>query len=243
MLLAYVRFETTRTLRNPAFLVLVTIVPIALYLLGARGMNEGQQIGGMPASVWYLASSAVVGAIGAAISGSGARLAAERSSGWARQLRVTPLTESGWLAGRIIASLLTVIPVVVVVDILAFVVGGVRLDAASWLVLTVVVVVGSIPIALIGLIVGLVFREESAQAAQAIVFVLLAFLGGVFAQSPAPPGALRTIVQLSPSYHLTELARIAVGGAGDATGPLVGLVISTVIIGAATLVIYRRSAE
>ena len=28
------------------------IVPIALYLVGARGMNDGQQIGGMPATVW-----------------------------------------------------------------------------------------------------------------------------------------------------------------------------------------------
>lgn len=135
------------------------------------------------------------------------------------------------------------IPVVVVVDLLAFVVGDVRLDAANWLVLTVVIVVGSIPIALIGLIVGLVFREESAQAAQAIVFVLLAFLGGAFAQSPAPPGALRTIVQLSPSYHITELARIAVGGNEDVMGPLVGLVISTAIVSAATLLIYRHSGE
>ena len=50
-------------------------------------------------------------------------------------------------------------------------------------------------------------------------------------------------MQLSPSYYLTELARIAVGGGGDVTGPLVGLVISTAIIGSATVLIYRRSAE
>jgi hypothetical protein len=72
---------------------------------GIQRQHRKEQIGGVPASVWYLASSAALGAIGAAISGSGARLAAERSSGWVRQLRVTPLTEASWLVGRILSSL------------------------------------------------------------------------------------------------------------------------------------------
>ena len=241
-MLAYVRFETVRTVRNPGFLVLVTIVPIALYLVGVRGVSAGERIGGVPASVWYLASSAALGAIGAAISGSGARLAAERSSGWDRQLRVTPLTEANWLVGRILSSLLVIIPVVVFVAILAITVGEVRLEAGQWLGLTATLVIGSIPIALIGLIVGLAFREESAQAAQAVVFVLLAFLGGVFAQSVTPPGALRIIVQASPSYHLVVLARCAVGGEGNVAGSILALVIITVIVGSATIVLYRRSS-
>lgn len=241
-MIAYVRFETIRTLRNPAFLFLVTVVPIALYLVGARGLSQGDQIGGVPASVWYLASSTTLGAIGAAISGSGARLSAERASGWARQLRVTPLTESSWLAGRILSSLLTVLPMVLIVGILAITAGGVRLDAGHWFALTATVLLGSIPIALIGLIVGLVFREESAQAAQAVVFVLLAFLGGVFAQSPTPPGPLRTLVQASPSYHLVVLARGAVGGEQDVTSAVLALAVATVVVAVATIAIYRRSA-
>jgi ABC-2 type transport system permease protein len=174
--LGYVRFETVRTLRNPGFLFLVTVVPVALYLIGARGVDEDDQIGGIPSSVWYLASATTIGAIGAAISGSGARLAAERASGWARQLRVTPLTERSWLVGRTLASLLVVLPVILVVGLLAVTVGDVRLDAAQWMTFTVIVVLGSIPIALIGLIVGLAFRAESAQAAQAVAFVLLAWV-------------------------------------------------------------------
>lgn len=240
-MLAYVRFETIRTLRNPGFLFLVTVVPVALYLIGARGLNEGDRIGGVPATVWYLASATTLGAIGAAISGSGARLATERASGWARQLRVTPLTDSGWLAGRMLSSLLVVLPVIVVVGVLAVTVGGVRLEAGQWLALTAAILFGSIPIALIGLIVGLAFREESAQAAQAVVFVLLAFLGGVFAQSVAPPGALRTLVQVSPSYHFVELVRRAVGGDGAWITPILSLVVITLVIAVATVVLYRRS--
>ena len=197
-MLSYARFETLRTIRNPGFLFLVTVVPVALYVIGVRGISEGESIGGIPASAWYLASATAIGAIGAAITGSGARLAAERASGWSRQLRVTPLTETGWLVGRLLASVLIVVPVIVVVAILALVVGDVDLAAGQWLGLITATLFGSISMALIGLIVGLVFRFEAAQAAQAVAFVLLAFLGGAFAQTEDPPDALKHIVQFSP---------------------------------------------
>ena len=127
------RFETLRTLRNPGFLFLVTVVPAVLYLIGVRGVSEGDSIGGISASLWYLASACAIGAIGAAITGSGARLAAERASGWSRQLHVTPLTEVGWLVGRVLASVLVVVPVLVVVGVLAVAIGDVDLSAAQWL--------------------------------------------------------------------------------------------------------------
>jgi hypothetical protein len=70
---------------------------------------------------------------------------------------------------------------------------------------------------------------------------LLAFLDGAFAQSVAPPGGLSTLVQASPSYHHGVLARGAVGAEGELTGAVLALVGITVIIAAATIVIYRRS--
>ena len=240
-MLAYARFETLRTIRNPGFLFLVTVVPVALYVIGVRGISEGESIGGIPASAWYLASATAIGAIGAAITGSGARLAAERASGWNRQLRVTPLTETGWLVGRLLASVLIVVPVVVVVAILALVVGDVELDAGQWIGLTAATLFGSISMALIGLIVGLVFRFEAAQAAQAVAFVLLAFLGGAFAQTEDPPDALKQIVQISPSYHLVALVRIAVGAEGSVAVHVAALSAATAVLAAAVVVIRRRT--
>lgn len=240
-MIAYARFETLRTLRNPGFLFLVTVVPAALYVIGVRGLNEGDSIGGISASLWYLASAAAVGAIGAAITGSGARLAAERASGWSRQLHVTPLTEAGWLVGRVLASVLVVVPVVIVVATLAVVVGEVDLPAEQWLRLTVVILAGSIPIALIGLIVGLAFRFEAAQAAQAVAFVLLAFLGGAFAQSDEVPAALEEIVHLSPSYYLVELARHAVGAEASVGLAIAALIGSTVVLTAVVVALRRRT--
>lgn len=238
----YVLFEARRTLRNPGFIFLVTVVPAALYLIGVRGISEGESIGGIPAELWYLASSTALGAIGAAITGSGARLAAERASGWSRQLRVTPLSETAWLVGRVTASVLVVIPVVAVVGVLAVATSEVDLSAGQWLGLTAAIVLGAIPIALIGLVIGLTLRFEAAQAGQAVAFVLLAFLGGTFAQSDDPPAALEKIVQLSPSYHLTELARQAVGGEGSASTAVAALAASTVLLAIGVVAIRRRAA-
>jgi ABC-2 type transport system permease protein len=237
----YARFETLRTLRNPGFLFLVTVVPAALYVIGVRAVNEGDSISGISASLWYLASAGAIGAIGAAITGSGARLAAERVSGWSRQLHVTPLTEAGWLVGRVLASVLVVTPVVVVVGIIAVVIEDVSLSAAQWLGLAAALTFGSVPIALIGLIVGLAFRFEAAQAAQAVAFVLLAFLGGAFAQSDDPPAALEAIVQLSPSYYLVELARYAVGAEASVAVSIAALAVSTIVLTAVVVAIRRRT--
>ena len=72
--------------------------------------------------------------------------------------------------------------------------------------------------------------------------VVLAFLGGAFAQSVASPAGLSTLVQASPSYHVGVLARKAVGAEGELMGAVLALAGITVIIAAATIVIYRRSA-
>ena len=128
-MLAYVRFETVRTLRNPGFLVLVTIVPIALYPVGVRGVSAGEQMAACPprSGTWRHRPPSVRSERRSA----GARLAAERASGWARQLRVTPLTEASWLVGRILSSLLAVIPLIAFVAILAITVDEVRLEAGQ----------------------------------------------------------------------------------------------------------------
>src|SRR3954469_24575252 len=121
----YARFESIRTLRNPRFLFLVTVVPLLLYVVGVERVHAASgTVDGIPAGVWFLASSAAVGAMAAAMSGSGARLGADRASGWARQLRVTPLSDGGWLVGRLLSTCVVVLPVVLAVALVALTYGA-----------------------------------------------------------------------------------------------------------------------
>ncbi|MGH2790999.1 MAG: hypothetical protein ACRDJ0_08465 [Actinomycetota bacterium] len=142
----------------------MSVVPIALYLVGVRGITDGQMIGGLPASLWYLASSAFSGPLGLP---SPARVLAwprNRHPDGVGNFGLLPLTESGWLAGRLLSSLLITIPVVIVVAVLSMIVGDVQLGVTRWVGLLVAVAVGCVPIALIGLIIGLAFRYEAASA-------------------------------------------------------------------------------
>ena len=86
------------------------------------------------------------------------------------------------------------------------------------------------------------FRYEAAQAAQAVAFVALAFLGGVFAQTEDPPDVLRGVVQVVPSYHLVVLARRAVGGEGSVWVPIAALALMTAVLVLVVVVLRRRSA-
>jgi ABC-2 type transport system permease protein len=238
---AYVRFETVRALRNPRFLLLVAVVPLVLYVIGVqRGNGPAGTVSGLPAGVWFLASAGALGAMTSALTVSGARLASERSSGWSRQLRVTPLSQTAWLGGRILSGLLVVIPIVAALAIVAATYGQVDLNARSWAQLALTLVVGAVPIALLGLLLGLLLRGEAAGAAQSLAFLLLAFLGGAFASSP-PTGLTKLISEVAPTYYLVGAARAAVRGVRPATSDIIGLCLCTVLLAIAVVWIRRRA--
>lgn len=235
-MLSYARFEMTRVIRNPRFMLLVALVPVLLYLVGLRqGAGAGPAIGAAPAGVWFLSSALALGAVASALTSSGARLAAERASGWERAMRVTPLTDAGWLVGRVLASLGIVVPVVALVALLAITAGHVRLAVVTWLGLLAVALLGAVPIALLGLVLGLTLRSESAQAAQAVVFLALAFFGGIFAQSAKAPAAIAPVAAVTPSYHLVLALRTVAAGHLPASVDLVALAASTALAGCAVV--------
>jgi ABC-2 type transport system permease protein len=244
VLLSYARFEVVRALRSPRFLLLVAAVPLLLYVVGVhnlQGPGSTATNAGVPATIYYLASASVLGTLGAALTGANARLAAERASGWYRQLRVTPLGDSRWLAGRLLASLVVVLPAVLVVSVAALTYGSVRLGVSNWAALVMVLLLGAIPIALIGLILGLVLRAESSQAAQSLVFIALAFIGGAFADTTTPPSGTRALVELTPSYHINVLAHQAVQGQAPGVSHLAAIIAFTLALGAAAILLRRRT--
>lgn len=241
-MVAYMRFETLRALRNPRFLVLVGIVPVALYLVGLHGLSgRTGAIEGLPLSVWLLASSAVLGCVAAALNGAGARLAAERAAGWTRQLRVTPLSDVAWLAGRVLSSVVVIIPVIAVVALLSITVGHVDLAPARWVQLLVTLLLGAVPIALIGLVIGLAFRAEAAQAGQAVIFLVLAFVGGAFANSSTPPPGVGVISHIAPSFYLVNAARAATRGEAPAGADVLGLLGTALLLAVAVAWLRRRA--
>jgi ABC-2 type transport system permease protein len=137
-LFAFVRFELVRLLRSWKFLAITVGFPVVFYMLFLGERRSGQIIDGtVPWRVYLMVSMCTFGALVAALNAGGSRLATERSTGWARQLRVTPMPAWSYVATKVTASMLVVLPVLVLVELVGFTFGGVRLGIGQWIGLTV----------------------------------------------------------------------------------------------------------
>lgn len=203
MNLEYLRLELTRLRRDPVLLLIVIVLP-ACFFIGAGvalppSLDAGEQDATRNAVLMGLAC---YGAATAASTITG-QSALERVTGWARQLGLTPLPTSGYLAVKASVALVAVSASVLVMFVVALVT-GVRLGVLAGIAAGIVVIVGSATWALYGLVVALAFRSQSALAASAAGLVLLALGGGVFVPLPEH---LVSVAQWTPMYGHAELAR------------------------------------
>jgi ABC-2 type transport system permease protein len=238
-MLAFLRFETVRTLRNVRFLVFIVAFPVGLYLIYGRGAGSGS-VDGLTGATYLLVSMALYSAMGAGMYASGPLLSAERASGWLRQLRIWPLSAQSWLAVKLGQGLLLAVPGAAAVALVALGYGKVQLGAGRWLALAGVAVLAALLFGFVGMVLGLSCRPRTAQPAQVVTLMTMAMLGGVFIPWSQLPTGVQRVGEMLPAYHVTEVARLAVG-----VRPL-GLVHPLVLagwvllLGVAVLVLWRR---
>jgi ABC-2 type transport system permease protein len=106
-MIAFMRFEIVRTLRNVRFLVMLLAFPVLLYLIYAKQHGTSQ---GLTVATLLLVSLAVYSGMGSAMFASGPQLARERQNGWMRQLRISPISTRSWFAAKLVQSILLIIP-------------------------------------------------------------------------------------------------------------------------------------
>jgi ABC-2 type transport system permease protein len=235
---AFVTLEVRRAFRNRRYLIFAIGFPTVFYLLytgvlSGAAADPSAVVGGMPWRTYFMVSMATYAAIVAAIGGA-VIIADERASGWARQLRVTPLPATAYVAGKLIVSYVVTIPAITAVLVAGLLVNGVELSVVSWAQLLV-----TLPFAAIGLLIGYLFDAGSAQGAMTLMFFSLAILGGLWAPITSFPDALATIGRMLPSFRLAELGRDAAIGALPDLATIAILVAYAAVIGALVAWRYR----
>jgi ABC-2 type transport system permease protein len=204
---AYTRFELLRAVRSARFFTFALVFPLVLYFLVA-GANRHEHIDGVAFPLYYMTGMVAWGTMAAVIAG-GARIAAERSIGWNRQLRVTPLSTRAYLQAKV----LTGYGFAAVSIVLLYAAGislGVRLPADRWVAMTVMILIGLVPFAALGILLGHVLTAESMGPAMGGITALFALLGGAWGPI-ATGGALRHLSELLPSYWLVQAGKVATG--------------------------------
>ena len=237
--MTYLRYELVRTLRNRRFFVLSLGFPVLIYLLIAAPNHRHTTLQGtgIPIRLYFMVTFAVFGSMNAVL-GTGVRIAAERQTGWNRQLRLTPLSTRAYFRAKVITGYV-VAGTTIALLYLAGGALGVHLAAGNWLRMTGYLLVGLIPFAALGILLGHLVTADSVAPTIGGVTAALSFLGGVFFPVGAS-GVLHYVGQALPSYWLVQAAYVGLGGSG--WGREGWLVIALWTIAAARLAMraYRR---
>lgn len=102
---------------------------------------------------------AAFGAVNAVVS-TGGRIAAERSVGWTRQLRLTPLSTRGYFRAKVATAYALALTTLTALYFSGMIL-GVRLQAGMWLRMTWLMLIGLVPFVVLGIFLGHVLTAES----------------------------------------------------------------------------------
>lgn len=233
----YFRYEVERNFRNWRFTFLALAFPLVLYFTAATP-NRHVKFDGIAFPVYFMAAMATLGTMAAVIS-SAAVIATDRSTGWTRQMRITPLTARAYFRAKVVNGYLRAL-LTIAVMCLAGIALGVRLSAGGWLTLVGFLLVGLIPFAVLGILLGHLLGADSSTMAVAGIVTLFALLGGVYGFQVATSGPVFEAIRGLPSYWLVQAGKTALGGGGwPAEGWIVIAAWTLALVPIATLA-YRR---
>jgi len=235
----YTRYELLRTLRNRRFAVLSVAFPVLVYLLVAgpnRNVHDLDSTG-LSAPLYFMIGWASFGAMNAMLS-CGARIATERSVGWTRQLRISPLSPRAYFRAKVLTAYMMAL-----ISLLALYVAGasmgVSLRASGWLEMTGLMIVGLIPFAALGILFGHMFTPESIGPPMGGGIALLGLLGGTFFPLSGH-GFLPELAHYLPSYWLVQASHVGVGGQGWSAKGCVVVAAWTLVLSLLAARAYRK---
>ena len=231
---AFTRYELLRLVRNRRAFIFSLIFPLILFLvIGTSAKGDAY---GVPYKEYYMVAMIAFGATMAVLSG-GARIATDRAAGWMRALRLTPLSVRAYLRAKMASGLFLALISVVLISA-AGLATGVRMGWGPWLETVALVVVGLLPLGLVGITLGHLGTPESMGPIVGGLSALLSMLGGSWFPLS---GTLESVGKLLPTYWITRAGPLAIQG--HAWPGTAWVVVVAWTAGAAVLAAwaYRRS--
>jgi ABC-2 type transport system permease protein len=238
---AYTRYEVLRAFRQRRFMIFSLGFPLVLFFVIAGPNRNTQDFDGTGISLplYYMAGLVSFGTMVSMIS-TGARIASERQVGWTRQLRVSPLSTRAYFRAKVLtAYALAALSIVALYAAGAIL--GVRLSAGNWLAMTGLILVGLMPFAALGILLGHLLTVDSIGPVVGGLASLLALISGTW--FPITHGFLHDVGQFLPSYWLVQAGRVPLHGqAWGAMGWAVVL-IWTALLSLAAAYAYAREGD
>ena len=178
-------------------------LPIVFFLLfGAMQDYSSQPMGDGNVAAYVMIGMALYGAVQNTVAISGSTVT-ELSSGWNRQLALTPLTTGKYLGAKALTALvISAVPVIAVNIVGMFT--GVEIPVNQQLAAGALTVLCGLVFAFYGIMMGLLIRNENAVSIANGLLVIMSFFGTVF--SPLSADLLK-YARFTPLYGAAEIAR------------------------------------
>ena len=236
--LALTRAELMRLTRNRRYLIFTVALPVVFYLLIGKQVKDTAY--GIPFGAYYMVAMATFGAFSGALNGNAQRISQEKKEGWIRQLRLTPLPANAYVVTKVLVSMATTIPSIVIVMVLGRFYGNVHLPLWQWLAIAVTVWFGSTIFAALAVAIGYRYDPDQVQPLSLVVYFIFAILGGLWFPLN---GFLGKVGQLTPTYDAVRIGSDVIGGVSVPVGLAIGLVVWLGIFIALATVSVRATAE
>jgi ABC-2 type transport system permease protein len=220
---AYARAEVLELLRYPSFSLPTLLFPALLFLFFGVPSDETDE-------TILMASYAAFGVLAVALFQFGVGIASERASPWQVYLRTLPVT------ARVRFALASAGGVVAV----ALVLTSAELRATQWIRLGLALACGTIPFGLLGLAIGYWLTPKGALPVANLLFLGLAFLGGLWTGPEHLPDAVDTFSPLLPTRQWGEIVWSPVVDEPWKWWPWLGLSAYAAVFGLLAAWGYRR---
>lgn len=229
--------ELRRVMRNRRTVMFILVFPtMFFYLFGMTG--GAARKGGADVLAYVMVSMAVYGAMVGTTSG-GASVAVERSLGWSRQLRLTPLNPVAYVAMKVLSAMTLGLVSICTTFVVASIAGGVHLTPQQWILSALACWVSSLVFAAFGLFMGFLLPSENVMQFVGPMLAIMAMFGGIFIPLQQLPKTLQTIARFTPMFGVGQIARAPLSG--ELTAWAVGsVVLWAIAFGTGAMLLFKR---
>ncbi|HSK97531.1 MAG TPA: ABC transporter permease [Euzebyales bacterium] len=198
-----IRDELYAIIREPTAVFFSIAMPVGMFAVFAT-LFGSEGTGPVSGATLMLATFGAFGVISVSLT-PGIGIAEDRERGWLRVKRVSPVPVRTTLAAKVAASLPVAFGVYAAMSLTALAMGVFDTDAGTWLQMAGLLLLGSLPFALLSMAVGLVARGRAAPAIINAVFLPMAIAGGLWMPLEVLPPFVQNLAVWLPTFHTSQL--------------------------------------
>jgi ABC-2 type transport system permease protein len=238
--LTLLALELRRLLRNRRTVIFSVVLPVVFYFLFGTGKDYSLQSAG-PRGNWaadIMISMALYGAM-RSTTAAGAMVSTERSQGWSRQLRLTPLTPTAYICVKLFVAMFLG-AVSIAVTYVAGALTQAHMDGPLWVETALIAWFGSLVFAAFGVFMGYLLPTDNVMQILGPGLALLAFLGGLFTPLSQMGHTFQTIAKFTPMYGVSQLTHAPLSGDGPGWAAYVNVLVWLVVFAGGAAWRFRR---